>query len=152
MHGAWQFRLILKSDSHFKMFNEILRFNLWPNTGESILDYVCVWIVYVSYNHWRKLWIVGNKPSNTIDDYWVFGLCPLSGILRTQKKKTFQKLGLFPSSDEGQETPTMFGGPLERASPWLRLPVSDGPNRVGVSQSSPKDGNRSNFWNVVLCL
>jgi hypothetical protein len=30
-------------------------------------------------------------------DYWVFGLCPLSGIL----KNMFQKLDLFLSSGEG---------------------------------------------------
>jgi hypothetical protein len=37
-------------------------------------------------------------------DYWVFGLCPSSDILKTQKN-TFRKLDLFPSSGEG-ETPT----------------------------------------------
>jgi hypothetical protein len=31
-------------------------------------------------------------------DYWVVGLCPLSGIL---KNTTFRKLDLFPSSIEG---------------------------------------------------
>jgi hypothetical protein len=58
-------------------------------------------------------------------DYWVFGLCPSSGIL---KNTTFRKLGLFPSSGEGlgdlerpnpnqwKETPTLLG-PLERANP-----------------------------------
>jgi hypothetical protein len=32
-------------------------------------------------------------------NYWVFGLCPLSGILKT-KKTMFWKLDLFPSSGE----------------------------------------------------
>jgi hypothetical protein len=32
-----------------------------------------------------------------IQDYWVFGLCPSSGILKTQKNTTFRKLDLFPS-------------------------------------------------------
>jgi hypothetical protein len=33
---------------------------------------------------------------------------------------------------------------------WLRLALSKGPNRVGVSLSlpSPEGGNRSSFWNV----
>jgi hypothetical protein len=31
-------------------------------------------------------------------DYWAFGLCPPSGIL---KNTTFRKLDLFPSSSEG---------------------------------------------------
>jgi hypothetical protein len=33
-----------------------------------------------------------------IRNYWVFGLCPSSGIL---KNTTFRKLDLFPSSSEG---------------------------------------------------
>jgi hypothetical protein len=37
-----------------------------------------------------------------IEDYWVFGLCPSSGILKTQKNTTFRKLDLSPSS--GQRT------------------------------------------------
>jgi hypothetical protein len=32
---------------------------------------------------------------------------------------------------------------------WLRLALSKGPNRVGVSPS-PEDGNRSSFRNVVF--
>jgi hypothetical protein len=42
-------------------------------------------------------------------DYWVFGLCPSSGILKTQKKATFWKFYMFPSSGEGWETPTLLG-------------------------------------------
>jgi hypothetical protein len=33
---------------------------------------------------------------------------------------------------------------------WLRWAVSKVPNRVGVSLSSPEDGNRSSFRNVVF--
>jgi hypothetical protein len=36
-----------------------------------------------------------------IQDYWDFGLCPSSGILKTPKNTTFRKLDLFPSSGEG---------------------------------------------------
>jgi hypothetical protein len=57
----------------------------------------------------------------------------------------FQKLDLFPSSDEGREISTLLGS-LERANlnpviQRLRLALSKGPNRVGVSLLSPKDGN-----------
>jgi hypothetical protein len=38
-----------------------------------------------------------------IGDYWAYGLCPFSRIL---KNTTFRKLDLFPSSDEGMWTPT----------------------------------------------
>jgi hypothetical protein len=38
---------------------------------------------------------------NNTQNYWVFGLCPSSGIL---KNTTFRKLDLFPYSGEG-ETP-----------------------------------------------
>jgi hypothetical protein len=48
-------------------------------------------------------------------DYWVFGLCPSSGILKTKKITMFRKLNLFASSGEWWETPTLLG-PLERAN------------------------------------
>jgi hypothetical protein len=50
-------------------------------------------------------------------NYWVFGLCPLSSIPKTRECtiSTFQKLNLFPSSDKGGETPTLLGL-LERAN------------------------------------
>jgi hypothetical protein len=49
----------------------------------------------------------------------------------------FQKLYLFPSSEEGNEAPTLLG-PLERANlnpviQRLRLALSKGPNRVSPS-------------------
>jgi hypothetical protein len=42
-------------------------------------------------------------------NYWVSGLCPLSGFLKKLEDTTFRKPDLFPSSGEG-ETPLM--GPL----------------------------------------
>jgi hypothetical protein len=43
-------------------------------------------------------------------------------------------------------------GPLERAKPdkWLRLALSEGPNRVGSSLPPPEGENRSSFRNVLL--
>jgi hypothetical protein len=49
-----------------------------------------------------------------IQDYWVFGLCPSSGTLKTQKNTTFRKLNLFPSSDGGIED-TYSVGPLRKS-------------------------------------
>jgi hypothetical protein len=46
----------------------------------------------------------------------------------------FRKLNLFPSSSVEKEAHTLFG-PLERQVQWLRLALSNGPNRVGVSLS-----------------
>jgi hypothetical protein len=46
-------------------------------------------------------------------NYWVFGLCPLSGILKTRKNNISETLSVL-SSDEG-ETPTVLD-PLERAN------------------------------------
>jgi hypothetical protein len=48
-------------------------------------------------------------------NYWVFGLCPSSGILNNT---TFRKLDLFPSAGEGWKTPTQLD-PLERE--WKRI-------------------------------
>jgi hypothetical protein len=50
------------------------------------------------------------KPE--IWDFWAFGLCSSSGIL---KDKIFRKQDLFPSSGEGVGTPTLLG-PLEWAT------------------------------------
>jgi hypothetical protein len=36
------------------------------------------------------------------------------------------------------------------AAQWMRLALSNGPNTVGDTHSSLKDGNRSIFWNVVF--
>jgi hypothetical protein len=43
-------------------------------------------------------------------------------------------------------------GPLERAEldKWLKLALSNGPNRVGISLPSPEGENRSSFWNVLF--
>jgi hypothetical protein len=41
-------------------------------------------------------------------------------------------LGLFPSSGEGCETPSLLG-PLERANLNHELALANGPNSVGVS-------------------
>jgi hypothetical protein len=40
---------------------------------------------------------------------------------------------------------------MTRVLQWLALALSTVPNRVGVSQSSPEDGNISSFRNVVCC-
>jgi hypothetical protein len=67
---------------------------------------------------------------------WVFILCPSSGIL---KNTTFRKLDLFPSS--GERTSVVH---------WLRLALSNEPNRVGVYHLQPEDGNIYSFRNVVF--
>jgi hypothetical protein len=33
---------------------------------------------------------------------------------------------------------------------WMRLALSKGPNKVGVSLPSPEARNRSSFWNSVF--
>jgi hypothetical protein len=69
-------------------------------------------------------------------------LRPSSDIL---KNMTFRKPNLFPTSPNDWETPTLLG-PLELTS----LAPSDGPSRLDVSHTSPEDGNRPSFWNIVL--
>jgi hypothetical protein len=49
-------------------------------------------------------------------DYWAFGLCPFSGILKTQKNTLFWKLDQFLSLGGRWESPTLFD-PLERTKP-----------------------------------
>jgi hypothetical protein len=51
----------------------------------------------------------------TAQNYWAFGLSPLSGVLGS-RNMTFQKLDLFPSSGEdGQKIPAQLG-PSERVN------------------------------------
>jgi hypothetical protein len=66
-----------------------------------------------------------------IQDYWVFGLCPSSGILRNRTTQRFGNWICFRPQVRGQETSTHLG-PLERVQ-WLRLALSNGANWVGVS-------------------
>jgi hypothetical protein len=82
----------------------------------------------------RLTWILYStfKTVHFGQSYWVSGLCPSSGILNTGNT-TFLKLDQFPSSDEGRKIPTLLG-PLETTNlKWLRLALSKGPKRVGVS-------------------
>jgi hypothetical protein len=71
-----------------------------------------------------------------LQNYWVFLLCPTSGILEIRKHSV---------SETGSVS---F---LRSLVQWLRLALSKGPNWVGVFPPSPADGNRSNFRNVVFC-
>jgi hypothetical protein len=53
--------------------------------------------------------------ASVVQDYWVFGLCPSSGILKTRRTQRFWNWICFRPEVRGQETPTQLG-PLERAS------------------------------------
>jgi hypothetical protein len=48
-------------------------------------------------------------------DYWAFGLCPLSDILKHTKEPAIWKLDLFPSS--GESVGDTLLDLLERANP-----------------------------------
>jgi hypothetical protein len=50
-----------------------------------------------------------------IQDYWVFGLCPPSGILKNRGTQRFGKCICFRHQVRGQEIPTQLD-PLERTS------------------------------------
>jgi hypothetical protein len=43
-------------------------------------------------------------------NYWISGLCPLPGILNTRKHNVSEtgSMDLFPSSEEGRETPALL--------------------------------------------
>jgi hypothetical protein len=57
--------------------------------------YLCQRNIFTN-RYYRNLTMVYNTQN-----YWVFGLCPSPGILKT-KNTTFWKLDLFPSSGEGR--------------------------------------------------
>jgi hypothetical protein len=59
----------------------------------------------------------------TARNYWVFGLCPSSGILETRKHDV-SEAGYVSFLRCGRKTPTQLG-PLDRAnlSHWLALPT-----------------------------
>jgi hypothetical protein len=81
---------------------------------------LCLWYrIYCMY--WGKTTATGCNPiavnnnnNNNNQNRWVYGLCPSSGIL-SNYKTMFRKLGLFLSSGEGRETPTLLG-PSKRAN------------------------------------
>jgi hypothetical protein len=73
-------------------------------------------------------------------NYWISGLCPSSGIL---ENTTFLKLDLFLSSGE-------WGRHLLCWDHWLRLALSKGPNRVGVSP--PHLRTETNAISETLCF
>jgi hypothetical protein len=73
-------------------------------------------------------------------NYWIFGLCPSSGILETRKHNV-SETGSVSVLRWREETPILLG-PLERAN--LNHWTSD------VSSPSPEDGNRSSLRNVVF--
>jgi hypothetical protein len=70
---------------------------------------------------------------------WVYGLCLSSGILNNYKTSLSEA-----GSVSGEGTGTLCW------VQWLRLALSKGPNRVGLSLSSPEDGKRSSFRNIAF--
>jgi hypothetical protein len=50
-----------------------------------------------------------------IQDYWVFGFCPSSGILENKREHNVSETGSVSSSGKGWETATLLG-PVERAN------------------------------------
>jgi hypothetical protein len=77
-------------------------------------------------------------------DYWVFGLCPSSGILKNTKEHNV-------SETESLSVLRWGGGRhLLCCYQWLGLVLYNGPNRVGVSHPSPENGNRSGFRKVFF--
>jgi hypothetical protein len=74
------------------------------------------------------------KHINGAQDYCIFGLCPLSDIV---KNMTFQNWVCFHPQVRGWEAPTLLG-PLERANlnHWIgldwRLALSKGSSRIGA--------------------
>jgi hypothetical protein len=82
-------------------------------------------------------------------NYWVFGLCPSSGIPEKRKQR-FGNWICFRPQVKG-ETFTLLGL-LERTNQLLRLALFKGPKRVGVFPNLPKDEKRSSFQNVVFSI
>jgi hypothetical protein len=65
-------------------------------------------------DHWILTLILHKDlPHNVIRNYWVFGLCPSSDILKKLENTAFRKLDLLSSS--GQDWDTYCVGPIERA-------------------------------------
>jgi hypothetical protein len=82
-----------------------------------------------------------------IQNRWIYGLCPSSGILNT-KNITFRKLDLFRSLGEWKETPPLLG-PLESANlnHWTFL---WDPTKYVFRFPQPEDGNTPSFRNDVF--
>jgi hypothetical protein len=74
----------------------------------------------------RCEWVLMKQNSYSVQNYWDFWLCPLSGILETRKHNV-RKLDLFPSSGEGGKTPLLdpleWGNLNHWATPVKSIPV-----------------------------
>jgi hypothetical protein len=88
-------------------------------------------VVSVPYNIKHRFWRCLTMACNA-RDYWIFGLCATSGIL---KNTTFRKLDLFPSSDKMGDIYSV--GSVRKSWPQSldRLPLSHRPN--GVCDTHP---------------
>jgi hypothetical protein len=109
-------------------------------------------VVCIYHGMWLSLWkserITGFLLSWNVTqfmkiwkNYWGFGLCPSSGILKTRKHNISETGSFSVLRWRGEDTYSV--GSLEKN-------LSKGPNWVGVFPPSPENGNRSNFRNVVL--
>jgi hypothetical protein len=80
-----------------------------------------------------------------VRNHEVSGPCPLFGILNNYQEWRFGtgSISLF----------RLWGWVSKNSwNKWFRLVISKGPNRVGVSLTTPEGRNESNFRNVVLLL
>jgi hypothetical protein len=83
-----------------------------------------------------------NQTNKIVQNCWVYGLCPSSGILNTGKH-LFENWICF-------RPPVSGGRKLHTGVQRLRLDLSEGLNRVGASLSSPEDGNGYSSRNAVF--
>jgi hypothetical protein len=67
----------------------------------------------------------------TTRNHWAYGLGLSSGILNNDKTQHFGNCTCLRFQVRGRRH--ILLGPLERANQWLKLDLSKGPNRVGVS-------------------
>jgi hypothetical protein len=85
---------------------------------------------------WRILALVYD-----IQNYWVCGLCPSSGIIITREHNVIE-VSCFEGSQQSR-CPLTWG---QEQIQIFTLALSEEPNRVGFSLPSPEDGNRSSDW------
>jgi hypothetical protein len=102
--------------------NEILVHELWP-----ALKRACSY--RRSRHHYQHSNIDGRLTTVNSQNYWIVGLCPLSGVLKIREYNIWETGCLHPKV-WGKTRPLV--GPLERVNLYHCLAPSKGANRVGV--------------------
>jgi hypothetical protein len=122
---------------HSNMVTRFQMSDLWPNSRYYSTELMS------QNDRIITTWKCPLKTIKMCQDCWEFGLCPSYGILKTWKNTMFH---IFPVITFWRSLIpgvciAVITSIMTLVFQRLKLVPSNGPNRVGVSNPSPEDGN-----------